>query len=266
MESEISKVLNKLFENLEKETDDLNECYYGKFVENLKNYPYDFNNPDVFNSLVMSRIESVSQYVAKNIMEEKTDNSSDMDKLVFLYTNYDFLIHNIRALIGSKSGLSCVGDQVNFILDCYRYMLLGKNNNHSDFENESYSHPKFGTYESWMNFCNGLYELYYGRPNNYRITYDILYQSPIRQFKHIQHDWFFNLKHQSDKKYLLETTFDDDIRNPLEKTSEDYILISKKNLGSDCDIFEKSKSFPFLRKISKENIGLVWKISKEVYL
>ena len=266
MENEIIEVLNRLFSNIEKENDKLNERYLKDLIEEIKKLPYELNDPDVFNTIVMFKIDSASEYVVKNIISDNISSDVDMDKLIFLYTNYDFLSYNIRSLISSKCGLSCIGDQVSFILDCYRYMLLNKKDGSLNFEDEHYTHPKFGTYKNWMDFCNGLYELHYGRPNNYRVTYDILYQSPIRQFKHIQHDWFFNLKNGKCKKYLLETTFDDDIQNPLEKTPEDYILVSKKNLGSDCNIFDRSDSFPFLRKISKENIGLVWKISKEVYL
>ena len=203
---ELKSVLSALSKGLETE----NELNNGKaardILDSLVSSPYDFTNPDIFNTMFMFPLEQLLELVTKSLHAEKKENVKDTYKPQFIFMYYGFLKSNIEKLIEKKRKTSsCVADVSRTILSMYlNYSLTGeipKTN-----KEEHFYLPKFGENEDWINFCDGLYKLFYGNNELYLTSYSKLISSEIRKYPHIKYSLV--AKMVTGEEIVVEERFD----------------------------------------------------------
>lgn len=181
-------------------------------------------------------------------------------------SDYDFLEHNIRELCVLREGSGCCADKSRYILKMYLgYSLAGETPEFNP-DIEHYWMPKFGTNQEWINLCDGLYHLYYGRVDQYVKSYHALIQAEIRKYKHILHTWYIRFKDGETVKF--DTTWDDKQDNPLGNEyfdKGDYYIIYKKYVENrGYEIYEDEELlFNHNCKVPKSDIDKIYKISEE---
>lgn len=215
----MAHVIKNLVENqsepCRKEADDI--------LEMMENLPYDFRNPDIFNTMFMFPIEQVFDAIAKGLCGSKSPEVKDSFKPQFVFIQYGFLSANISKLVATRMNSSaCSSDVSRTILSMYlRYALTGEIPE-TDYE-EHYWLPKFGENKEWMEFCDGLYKLYYGNPELYLKAYGKLIASTIRRYPHTKYSLYAVMKNGSE--VLIGQRYDnDDFSMMLDKSSGFYNL------------------------------------------
>ncbi|MDF2880180.1 MAG: hypothetical protein K0R54_737 [Clostridiaceae bacterium] len=236
-------------------------------LESLKNSGYNFSNPESFNSMIISKFNRGLNSLANGIHDLPSLEIKDTNKPNFIYLNYNFLEQNIRNLCVLREGNSCCADKSRAILKMYlKYSLTGEINEYKP-EIECYWLPKFGTNEEWVNYCDGLYLLYYGKTEKYLASYNILIKSEKRTYKHILHNWY--MKFVDGNIIRITNTWDDRFENPLDNIyydKGDYYILSK-NLLNDRNYEHYEGNEPLIDnycKVPKSDIIEIYKVSEEV--
>ena len=105
----------------------------------------------------------------KNVIEEcvsQTYNSEDR-VVCMIYTDWGFFDNNVTELTSRLEGSCCCADRGRAIVKSYiQYKITGE----LPVWRDSYGFPKKGTPLQWMNFIEGLANLYYGRSEKYLIA------------------------------------------------------------------------------------------------
>lgn len=178
-EENIKSIMNTLFDVLENESKEKYDKLADKIYEKLKDY--NINNPENYNLFLDYKLNRILKLVVDKCHKSSTQKYND--KPNFIYMKYDFLSNNIRRLIEQKEGFGCCADKTRSILEMYlNYLLTGEIPNFTG--EEIWYEPKFGTYIEWINFCDGLYEVYYGYTENYFKALKTLITSEVRKYKH----------------------------------------------------------------------------------
>lgn len=234
-------------------------------LEKLKSSGFNFSNPENFNLHLVYKLNNAIKEIADTMHEAPKAGIKDTGKPNFIYLHYDFLEHNIRELCVLREGSGCCADKSRYIIKMYlSYSLTGEIPSF-DPSIEHYWMPKFGTNQEWINLCDGLYHLYYGRVEEYIKSYHTLIQSEIRKYKHILHNWYIKFKDGETVKF--DTTWDDKQDNPLDNEyfdKGDYYIIYKKYVKDRN--YEKHEDEEFIRnycKVPKTDIDKIYKVSEK---
>lgn len=138
-------------------------------IDKLNNTSIDMKNPDNFNVLINYRIKKFIKLIVDGMYPE-TKACKNAYKIKFIYLHYDFMNSNIEKLISNNEGLCCCADKSYHIIVSYLHYLLDgeipKTENTMEFESSNSIN-----YMDWFDFCEGLYQLYYGNPQNYLNAY-----------------------------------------------------------------------------------------------
>ena len=106
----------------------------------------------------------------KNIIEEcvsQTYNSED-HIIGMIYTNWGLFDNNVTELTTRLEGSGCCADRGRTIVKSYiGYKITGN----LPVWDDNYGSPKKGTPLQWMNFIEGIANLYYGRPDKYLMAF-----------------------------------------------------------------------------------------------
>lgn len=231
-------------------------------LKDLQGSKLNFSNPERFNLFLVYKLKNGLQEIAKTMHDIPKDGIKDKSKVDFIYLNYDFLENHIRKLCILREGSSCCADKSRRILKMYlQYSLTGEIPNFNPSE-ENFATPKFGTYEEWIIFCDGLYHLFYGNTEQYFNSYNTLLIAPKRKYKHILHTWYIKFK---DKEVIeFSNTWDAEDKNPLDNEFLDkdtfYILYGSyiKNRG-----YASCENMIGYYKVPKDDIDEIYKISQE---
>ena len=164
MEKELKQVITGLADAFENEAKQ----------DYLKNHKNDFEklNLEKFSSIELFMFEKrrpLQQHVKYYFTEKYAIKRTDLDKIVFVICNLDFVDHNIEKLVDLNRG-ACV-DKSHFIIRTY-IDELKLNTPAAEFllrndDGHKYWHPDFGTKKQWFDFINSLYRLYYGYTEEY---------------------------------------------------------------------------------------------------
>lgn len=215
----------------------------GKIADSLENAPYDLMNPDIYNSIIGNRVRMLMGKTIEKLYDgkdsiiiedrmgvfEKKLNIKDMDKIQFLYLEYQYLQHNIEKLIEEKLESSiCIDDRNRFVLGVYMEYLLTGIIKKTDLS-EHFWLPKFGTNENWVGFCEGLYEMYYGNPDRYILARTKLLEAEIRKYEHTIYKVYAFFK---DGKKVLISNYTD-IEPELPEPEDSYYMMDKD--AFDCE-------------------------------
>lgn len=235
-------------------------------LEKLKESGFNFSKPEDFNShLVYKLIRGVNE-IAKTMHEAPLKEIKDTNKPNFIYLHYDFLESSIRELCVLRGGHTCCADKSRYILEMYLDYSLTGNIPEFDPSIEHYWIPKFGTYQEWIDLCDGLYKLYYGKTEQYFKSYNTLIQAEKRKYKHILHTWY--IKFKDGKCVKVHTTWDERQENPLNDEcfdKGDYYVVYRKHVKDrNYEVYEDED---FLTnhycKVPKTDIDEIYKISEE---
>lgn len=209
---EVKNDLKNMIELLVKDLNTNNKNDMDNIIQEIKKCKLGIDDPEKFHSFVSYPLENYLNIIANELHETPTIKNSN--KCNFIYSQYSFLKHNIEKLCIQREGRSCCADKSRSIIKMFlKYSLNGEI---PDFnpDVEVYFFPKFGTYTDWMNFCDGLYELFYGKNNLYLIALNTLLTSEIRKYKHILHTWYIKLN--TGEEINIGNTWDNDIKSPVD--------------------------------------------------
>lgn len=240
MMQELSTVIKALV-NGERED---KKKYAMDILKIMEELPYDFRNPDIFNTMFMFPLEEVLNAIAQGLQEGEMGKVVDTYRPQFAFVHYQFLEANIIALIKKRTGDACSSDKTRHILSMYlKYSLTG-NIPETDYE-EHYWLPKFGENKEWIDFCNGLYHLYFGNPDKYFTSYKALLEAGIRKYPHILYTLYASLKDGREVKLYSRYDNEDFF---MEKQDGYYNL--PKNAFKDKEKWEDAKTQdPFFNKM-----------------
>ena len=246
-------------------------------IVKLEEEGFELESPEKFTLNVAYKTNRYVRTVIEYFCREK--KLYDKNRYIFVYSNYSFLKNNIECLIATREGNSYSADKTRFVLDTYlAYTITGnvekfnvEGIEYEEGENE-YFIPKFGTAKEWIEYCNGLYELYHGRTTRYYNSCKALLESEVRMYLHLLHTWY--IKFKDGKTYVFSYTWDEDVDCPLDNeyfNKKDFYLIDRKLISDrGYSVYEGTEgviatSHRFL-KIPKEDIEKIYKKTVEQYL
>ena len=230
--------------------------------------------PNIINTLIQSNEEEINE-LKKQIKIEKMDAEkfnilymfqieqilgsifSDNDKIQFIYIHYDFLERHIENLIYEKTNIrSCITDKSRFIIKCYEQYLNDKNF-YCDFNKEGISIPKFGLFEDWIEYCDSLFDLYYGKMANYLTSLIKLKESNIRTYKHICYECYIII---NDETLKINSSLDEKL--DLLKEDDKYLIPKILLKNKEYEKYDKYDNFYY--KVPQEDITKIYYVEKEV--
>lgn len=171
----VEKTLEGLLKNMLTFEKEKTENMYRDFIERLINKNKGFiDDIEDFNIFVNYQIEKVLEVSLEKMLTkelEKVENKSKIFNVLFLYKNYSFMENNVKEVIVLKEGRACSADKSRWVLESYKKYLIDGIIPDMTITEKCYWKPRFGTGKEWMDFCDSLISLYYGRPQDgYLIT------------------------------------------------------------------------------------------------
>lgn len=146
MEKKINEFVNKLIE----EGCDKNE----PIIQLLSKKELKWDNPEHVYSLHCFMNEQAMRNVLKHLYPEADDIA-----LTFLFQHYDFIEHQIKAVLEDLSSEGGITDKSRWILKQWFCELT-----HQEVENiveRQWYHPDFGHVNLWIQFCEVCMNIYY---------------------------------------------------------------------------------------------------------
>lgn len=228
----------------------------------LKSLNIDMADPGHFHTCFMY---DVNNSLEQLIRELRTADGND--KLVFIYIHYGYLEDHIQRFHSSRCGSSGCADRSRHIIRAYLDYVITGSVPDDDFTNDHYWIPKFGTYQEWMDYCDGLFDFYYGRPEKYLMAYKCLMDCEIRKYEHIRHDWYVDIKGVS---YFITSTFDANIKKPFELVSDGHAMYYILPRNKIADIGYEPAGDGFMGrhyvKVPENDVERVYEVSDKTYL
>lgn len=263
------EALNHIFNVISNEQEKKSKKTVQNVLDDLSAAGIEKLNPEEFNLRIGHKVDRGLYELAKALSSTPNSNIENKNKPIFIYLHYDFLEKNIRQLCINREGHACCADKSREIIRMYRkYSLTGEIKVFNPDE-ENYYTPNFGTNQNWIDYCDGLYDLYYGKTEKYIKAYNTLLHAEIRKYKHILHRWY--IEFNDGETIELTTSWDDDISNPLDNDCFDkgdyYIGYKKlfKHRGFEpCIDDEDTITSNHFCKIPKSTIKQIYKKSEEV--
>jgi hypothetical protein len=166
IEDNIKKVVTSLFDVFElSKKEEINNNYGDKIKELVSIDPSMFQDMEQFDLFIKDRINSIIEACLQVANPEF--NSENINKLSVLYFNYNFFDLNLKHIVQQKEGSACCADKSGWLVEAYKKHIITNELPDLSDCHEHYWKPEFGTAQQWMNFCDGLYNLYYGNPIKY---------------------------------------------------------------------------------------------------
>ncbi len=170
----------------EKNNMELKTKYQKMIIDSIINSGYNLKNLDDFNVLINDKIKSIlsATVLAINPIDSILDRliPFDIERVVFLYLNYEFMERHIHTLITSREGIWYCTDKTSWILEKYKeYILTGQIPEMGT--EEKFWMPGFGEFSDWADYCNSLFWLYHGNPAPYMEAYQRLLNCEMRSDK-----------------------------------------------------------------------------------
>ena len=158
IEAQINYVVSGLLSAFENETKDkynnaINSAVY--VLKNIKN----IKDPEVYSLFINFKIEEIQKIALKAI--GITENTASI-----LFLNYDFFSTHLSQFFEKYEGFTCSCDKSRWVLNRYlEYLNTGKIKPIP--KEKKYWHPQKGETKDYIDFCESLEFLLYGKPENY---------------------------------------------------------------------------------------------------
>lgn len=222
MEKEFEKIILSLTEAIQKEDKQKYEIISNELTEQLLKSPYDLREPENYHIMFQFQLNTILENAVSPLHKTKDSSVRDKHKAQFIYLNYSYLSRNIEKLVKMRMGTSAYSVDVSrTIIEMYLEYSLTESIPETDYE-EHYWLPRFGENEDWMDFCDGLYLLYYGHNELYLNTLKVLMESKIRRYKHIRHKHIITFNNGF--KIEIGNTYDDKTDYNLEEENDCYLI------------------------------------------
>lgn len=183
MENELREIMEGMLKSIaskeEKEYGSLSKS----LAEQLKESPYKLSNPENFDVMFLFPLRQILEKTVRHLHKPKDRSVSDSYKPQFIYLNYSYLKHHIENLLDKKRGTSAYSADISrYLLRMYlEYSLTGSIP--EDEKEHHYWIPNFGTNKQWMNYCDSLYQLFYGNTDPYFEVYLVLLQGKEKNYE-----------------------------------------------------------------------------------
>lgn len=188
---DISNVLDSIASSIDKEHYEDSQKFIQKVIKVVNERT--LTNPENFYYLVKYstdiKIHSLLQFVNHTYFNDCAMSNNNVQKFIFLFTNYDFLESHIEELCETKLKTSvCSCDVARYLLInvYFEYIKTGKIKD-TQIEIEKYYKPSFGLNEQWIEYIDSLIDLFYGKTKKYFVAYNTLLTSDVVKYKHTIH-------------------------------------------------------------------------------
>jgi hypothetical protein len=150
----------------------IDDIITGTEAETLKKYPdlidtlVKLGDPDDYDIGFLYDIKKCLRCALKF----KYPEVKNINKLVFLYSNYCFVEHQILTFIEKTTGTSCSVDKARYVVrGLMKYFVTGEKISFEITDEKQYWIPIFWNIDEWLFFYDAIVDLYYGKPNKYLI-------------------------------------------------------------------------------------------------
>lgn len=238
MEDNIKKGITAIFEAITTENESEAMGFITESLLAMKESKYKLNDPENFDLFINNKVDNVIETLTEGLHDPT--KCKDTYKPNFIYRQYGFLERNIEKLCEDREGFSCSADKSRHIMRLYlKYVLTGDVPEINPGKKDYWS-PKFGDGQTWMDFCDGLYELYYGRTEKYLMSLNILLKAEIKRFERTLHLWY--LEFNDGEIIQVGNTWDENLTCPMKLVDgKDFYIINKKKVANkDLDKYEVS--------------------------
>jgi hypothetical protein len=208
----------------------------GKDIANIadtlkEKYNRVLKGPEQFSVLFIHDIEQTVRAVAEQFYNKSESKMKDTYKPTFIYTHYSFLERHLEQLIESKDGHACSADKSRHILK--KYFVYAQTGKVDEFKMEkgAYWEPRFGTALQWMEFCDGIYQLYYGKIELYLKAYSQLLSEEKRTYEYTLHEWFIEFVDGRNQPIMQSYDRDTEPIELIRFKDKDYYIILNCLLG-----------------------------------
>ena len=165
-EKTMKDVFDSILCSVEKESESL----YGDKVNKLIDmHGEKLLDVEMFDILIGYEYDNIVELCIKRLYADK-DIKQGMYKLIFLYKNYKFISYQLRELMIAKEGMACCADKTRWLVNRFKNYIVNSEVPDMTIHKKCYWKPSFGTGEEWMNFCDSLIDLYYGKPQAYLLS------------------------------------------------------------------------------------------------
>jgi hypothetical protein len=154
-------VLDGMFNSIKKEEADT----HGDAVDALiASHKYlDIHKPEHFSLLISNTLSAQEELLFDKAIapEDLPTLPKVLHRFKFAYTHYNFIDRHLKKTIYAKEGHACSTDKTRYLIDSYvQYIATGKLPTRA--AEKHYWEPSAGTYQQWVDFIGGMYDLYYG--------------------------------------------------------------------------------------------------------
>ncbi|HDR7922569.1 hypothetical protein [Bacillus paranthracis] len=139
--------------------------YNQEIQTTILKYEKFLKDPSSFDSLINHELSEILEVCVLNLYPELEGNS--FYRMSFLYQHYQFIELHLENFIEQAEGSPCSTDKAKWIIENYRAFIISEEIPTFKVEKKDWWKPKFGTGEQWMNLCDSLQGLYYGKPIKY---------------------------------------------------------------------------------------------------
>ncbi len=127
--------------------------------------------PEDFNLEVFYPLDGI----IRNSISKKLNKpaySKEVNSVVFIYTNYQYVEGHLNNIIKTKEGLACHVDKSRWLVNAiYKYYTTGKKIDMT-IDDKCYWKPHFWTAEIWLEFFEAIKHLYFGNYNQYMMFFN----------------------------------------------------------------------------------------------
>ena len=159
----IVDVIQNLMSNLNNESNNKYYTIAETFLSNLSDKAKkSLNDPEDFYFITSYEYQQMLETLIKQVYPNLSEDV--FYKICFLYKHYSFIEHQVTSLIKILDGWICSHDKVSWIIKNYLNYILTGNIKEKSMEYK-YWEPEKGSMEDWMDFCDSIRHLYYGKMN-----------------------------------------------------------------------------------------------------
>lgn len=128
-------------------------------------------SPEDFNSEVFFSLDGI----IRNSISKKLNKpaySKEVNSVVFIYTNYNYVEGHLGGIIKAKEGSACYADKSGWLINAItRYYTRGIPIDMT-IDDKCYWKPHFWAAEIWIEFFEAISHLYWGNYNQYMMFFN----------------------------------------------------------------------------------------------
>lgn len=134
--------------------------YMDTVQDMIKKYDYlDIRNPEDYNLLISQTLAEQEEILVSLALAHIELDEKEKHKLEFLYTQYEFVEHQLDNFILKFEGFACSSDKVRWLLN--NYIIYLTKNTVAVIDEKKFWHPAYGEVKEWFDWIDTFYLMYY---------------------------------------------------------------------------------------------------------